>query len=165
MATQLDALALLKQDHELVKQLMTKIDEAKDRTVRATMFEQLVDELSVHERIEEELFYPALRRKREAKEDVLEGFEEHHLVDEIIESLDDVKPEDERWAAKFTVLKESVEHHIQDEEEKLFPKAEKLLGEAELGALGVKMADLKEAEKEAIGEQFAEGEEEEEAKR
>ncbi len=165
MAAEMDALALLRQDHELVKGLMGRIEKEKDRTARSTMFEQLVDELSVHERIEEEIFYPALKEKREAREDVLEGFEEHHLVDEIIEELDDVKPDDERWPAKFTVMKENVEHHIEDEEQKLFPKAEELLGREKLGELGAKMADLKEAEKEAIGEQFAEGEAEQEAKR
>jgi hemerythrin superfamily protein len=159
MAAEMDALSLLKRDHELVKDLMKRIEkEERDTKARAAMFEQLVDELGIHERIEEEIFYPALKEKKDAKEDVLEGFEEHHLVDEIIEDLDDVKPDDERWAAKFTVMKENVEHHIEDEEEKLFPKAEKLLGGKKLGELGVKMADLKEAEKQALAEQLEEDE-------
>lgn len=166
MAAAMDVLSLLKRDHELVKDLMKRIErEEKDTKARATMFEQLVDELSVHERIEEEIFYPALKEKKDAKEDVLEGFEEHHLVDEIIEDLDDVEPGDERWPAKFTVMQENVEHHIQDEEEKLFPKAEKLLGDKKLGELGAKMADLREAEKQALAEQLEEGEAEQEAKR
>jgi hemerythrin superfamily protein len=162
MTQAMDALTLLKRDHDLVKDLMGKIEkEEKDGDARTSMFEQLVDELGIHERIEEELFYPALKRHKDAREDVLEGFEEHHLVDEIIEGIDDVEPGDERWPAKFKVLKENVEHHIEDEETTLFPKAEKLLGDEELGALGVKMADMKEAEQQALAEQLDEEEEEE----
>ena len=149
----MDALELLKRDHELVKQLMTKIDGEKDTNTRTSLFEQLIDELTIHERIEEEYFYPALQALPKAKEDVLEGFEEHHLVDQIVTGLDNTQPSDETWAAKFTVLKENVEHHIEEEETTLFDKAEKLLGKEKLGALGVKMRDLKEAEQQALQEQ------------
>lgn len=159
MTQQLDALTLLKQDHELVKDLLGKIDKEEDTDSRMSMYEQLMDSLAVHERIEEEIFYPAL--KKDAKEDVLESFEEHHLVDEITEELDEVEPEDERWKAKFTVLKENIEHHIQDEEDKLFKAAEKL-GPEKLGKLGVQMADLKQAEELALSEQLDEEAEEEE---
>ena len=158
---QMDALTLLKKDHVLVKDLMNKMAEEEDPDQLSSMFEQLVDELSVHERIEEEIFYPALQKLPKAKEDVLEAFEEHHLVDEIVEEMD-VETDDDKWKAKFTVMKENVEHHIKDEEDKLFPKAEQLLGDEQLGALGVKMADLKEAEQEALAEELDEEEEEEE---
>ena len=134
MAAQMDALTLLKRDHELVKDLMNKMDKEEDHEQLSSMFEQLVDELTIHERIEEEIFYPALQKLPDAKEDVLEAYEEHHLVDEIVEQMD-VEPDDEKWKAKFTVMKENVEHHIKDEEEKLFPKAEKLLGPEKLRAL------------------------------
>ena len=161
MAQPIDALTLLKKDHELVKALMNKMAEEDDPDQLSSMFEQLVDELSIHERIEEDIFYPALQKLPKAKEDVLEAFEEHHLVDEIVKEMD-VETDDDRWKAKFTVMKESVEHHIKDEEEKLFPKAEQLLGDEKLGALGVKMADLKEAEQEALAEELDEEEEERE---
>ena len=78
-------------------------------------------------------------------------------MDEIVKQID-VETDDDKWKAKFTVMKENVEHHIKDEEEKLFPKAEKLLGADKLGALGVKMADLKEAEQEALAEEVEEQE-------
>lgn len=159
MAAQMDALSLLKKDHELVKDLMNKMDKEKDTDELQSMFEQLVDELSIHERIEEDIFYPALQKLPKAKEDVLEAFEEHHLVDEIVKQMD-VETDDDKWRAKFTVMKENVEHHIKDEEDKLFPKAEELLGPEKLGALGVKMADLKEAEQEALAEELDEEEEE-----
>ena len=72
----------------------------------------------------------------------------------------DVESDDDKWKAKFTVMKENVEHHIKDEEDKLFPKAEELLGPEKLGELGVKMADLKEAEQLALAEEVEEEEEE-----
>jgi len=159
MAVRLDAVSLLKKDHELVKDLMNKMDTEEDPDQLTSMFEQLVDELGVHERIEEEIFYPALQKLPKAKEDVLEAFEEHHLVDEIVEQMD-VESDDDKWKAKFTVMKENVEHHIKDEEDKLFPKAEELLGPEKLGELGVKMADLKEAEQLALAEEVEEEEEE-----
>jgi hemerythrin superfamily protein len=161
MKMRMDAITLLKKDHELVKDLMNKMAEEDDPDQLSSMFEQLVDELSIHERIEEEIFYPALQKLPKAKEDVLEAFEEHHLVDEIVTEMD-VETDDDKWKAKFTVMKENVEHHIKDEEDKLFPKAEELLGEETLGALGVKMADLKEAEQEALAEELDEEEEERE---
>jgi len=161
MKMQMDAITLLKKDHELVKDLMNKMAEEDDPDQLSSMFEQLVDELSIHERIEEEIFYPALQKLAKAKEDVLEAFEEHHLVDEIVTEMD-VETDDDKWKAKFTVMKENVEHHIKDEEDKLFPKAEELLGEEKLGALGVRMADLKEAEQEALAEELDEEEEEQE---
>jgi hemerythrin superfamily protein len=147
----MDALTLLKKDHELVKDLMNRMAEEDDPDQLSSMFDQLVDELSVHERIEEEIFYPALQKLPKAKEDVLESFEEHHLVDEIVKEME-VETDGDRWKAKFTVMKENVEHHIKDEEDELFPKAEKLLGDTVLGALGAEMADLKAAEKEALEE-------------
>ena len=155
----LDAISLLKRDHELVKDLMNKMAEEEDPDQLSSMFEQLVDELSIHERIEEEIFYPALQRLPKAKEDVLEAFEEHHVVDEIVAEMD-VETDDDRWQAKFTVMKENVEHHIKDEEDKLFTKAERLLGDEKLGALGVEMADLKEAERNALAEERDEEEQE-----
>jgi hemerythrin superfamily protein len=161
VAGEIDALTLLRKDHLLVRELMDQMAAEDDPDQLSSMFEQLVDELSVHERIEEEIFYPALQKLPKAKEDVLEAFEEHHLVDEIVKEMD-VETNDDKWRAKFTVMKENVEHHIKDEEDKLFPKAEELLGEEKLGALGVQMADLKEAEQEALAEELDEEEEEEE---
>ncbi|HYK98607.1 MAG TPA: hemerythrin domain-containing protein [Candidatus Acidoferrales bacterium] len=161
MPAEVDAITLLKKDHELVKDLMKKMAEEDDPDQLSSMFEQLVDELGVHERIEEAIFYPALQRLPKAKEDVLEAFEEHHVVDAIVTEMD-VETDDDKWKAKFTVMRENVEHHIKDEEDKLFPKAEKLLGDEKLGALGVQMADLKEAEQNALAEDREEEEEEQE---
>jgi hemerythrin superfamily protein len=160
MAMPMDALSLLQRDHLLVKDLLKKMDEEEDPDQLTSMFEQLVDELGIHERIEEEIFYPALQKLPKAREDVLEAFEEHHLVDEIVTEMD-VETDDEKWKAKFTVMKENIEHHIRDEEEKLFPKAQELLGPEKLGALGSRMADLKEAEQQALAEEVEEEEEEE----
>lgn len=159
MAEQMDALTLLRKDHELVTELMSRVEKEKDIDERTSLFEQLIDELTIHERIEEQIFYPALQKLPNAKEDVLESFEEHHLVDQIVTGLDNTPMDAETWPAKFTVLRENVEHHIGDEEKKLFPKAEKLLGREKLGALGAEMADLKEAEERALAEELDEEEE------
>src|SRR5689334_21323506 len=139
MPAEIDAITLLKKDHELVKDLMNKMAEEEDPDQLSSMFEQLVDELGVHERIEEEIFYPALQKLPKAKEDVLEAFEEHHVVDEIVTEMD-----------------------VETDEDKLFPKAEELLGDEKLGALGAQMADLKEAEQNALSEEREEEEEEQE---
>ena len=161
MAQQIDALTLLKKDHDLAKELMTRVDAEKDVEDRTSLFEQLIDELTIHERIEEEIFYPALQQLPNAKEDVLEAFEEHHLVDQIITGLDNTSVDSETWPAKFTVLKENVEHHIGEEEGTLFPKAQQLLGPERLGELGARMAELKDAEQRALAEELDEETEEE----
>ena len=102
MAQEIDALTLLKKDHELVKDLMERVEKEKDTEQRISMFEQLIDELTIHERIEEEIFYPALQKLPNAKEDVLESFEEHHLVDQIVTGLDNTPASADTWPAKFT---------------------------------------------------------------
>lgn len=160
MPQAMDALSLLMKDHDLVKDIFKKIESSEDEAERKSLFEQFMDEIAIHERIEEEIFYPALQKLPNARADVMEAFEEHHVVDMIMSEMD-VEPNDEKWDAKFTVMKENVEHHIKDEEEKLFPKAEKLLGKETLGKLGAQMADLKEEELRALDEQAEEEEPEE----
>ena len=159
----MDAISLLKADHDKVKKMLADGEETTERAEvgRTELFAKLKEEMLIHERIEEEIFYPALQKLPKAREDVLEAFEEHHLVDELVTEID-VETDDEKWKAKFTVMRENIEHHIKDEEEKLFPKAAQLLGEGTLGALGVRMADLKEAEQDALAEELDEEEEERE---
>lgn len=158
----MNAITMLKDDHDKVKQLLSELESTTERGVktREELFARIKGELTVHEVIEEEIFYPALKEHPKAKEIVLEAYEEHHVVDQVMAELEGLDVSDETWGAKATVMKENVEHHIKDEEDKLFPKAEELLGPEKLGALGVKMADLKEAEQEALAEELDEEEEE-----
>src|SRR5204863_8406406 len=103
---------------------------------RRHLLETLTRELNEHELIEEQLLYPALEPHAESRAIVLEGYEEHHVADVITKELHDVRPDDERWAAKFKVLKESLEHHIQEEERLMFRTARAVLTREELTEMG-----------------------------
>lgn len=146
----MNAIKLLKQDHREMKKLLEKLDSTTDRGVktREELFTRIKKEMIAHEAIEEEIFYPALKKHAEAKEIVLEGFEEHHVVDLLMGELEQVAYDDETWGAKASVMKENVEHHIEEEEDDMFEKAEKLLDDDELESLGEQMEKRK---KEALG--------------
>jgi iron-sulfur cluster repair protein YtfE (RIC family) len=139
----MDALSLIKKDHEEFKKLMEQLDKTTERGVktREQVFEKLKTRLAVHETIEEEIFYPALKEHPKAKEIVLEGYEEHHAVDMLIEELTEVPLDDESWDAKFTVIKENVEHHIEEEEGVMFKKARQIFDKSELEDLGTGMEE------------------------
>ena len=141
----MDAITLLKEDHRLFKKLLEQGDETTERAkkTRMELLDRLVTELKAHETIEEEIFYPALKGFERARDVVLEGYEEHHVADLIVAELRKTGVESERWAAKFAVLKENLEHHIEEEEGEMFKKARTLLDKAELVALGEKMQAMK----------------------
>jgi Hemerythrin HHE cation binding domain len=141
----MNAADLLKQDHEKVKKLMEEIDSTTERGVktRDELFTKFKQEMTVHERIEEEIFYPRLTERAKTKDIALEGYEEHHVVDMVMAELDDVPYDDEHWGAKFTVMKENVEHHIEEEEGEMFKLARQALDSDELEELGERMETLK----------------------
>ena len=97
----------------------------------------------IHERIEEEIFYPALKSHPKARDIVLEGYEEHHVVDEIMGELEETDVTDETWGAKFKVMKENIEHHIEEEEGEMFKQARQVFEADELEELGARMMELK----------------------
>jgi len=140
-----DPIVLLKTDHRRFEQLLKDGEATTERAVkgRRELLDTLTKELTVHEAIEEQLLYPALRPHAEAHDVVLEGIEEHHVADIIIKELHEVRKDAEKWGAKFKVLKESVEHHISEEENKMFPIARGALAREELLALGARMRALK----------------------
>jgi hypothetical protein len=142
----MDAIALLKQDHEEVKKIMEKLDKTTERGVktREDLFAKLKTELTIHETIEEEIFYPALKEHPKAKEIVLEGYEEHHVVDMVMGEISQTPYDDETWAAKFSVMKENVEHHIEEEEGEMFKQARQVFSKSELEELGTQMEQRKE---------------------
>ena len=142
----MDALSLLKADHDKVKKMLTEGEETTERAekTRTELFDKLKGELMIHERIEEEIFYPALKSHPKAKDLVLEGYEEHHVVDEIMGELEATDVTDETWGAKFKVMKESIEHHIEEEEGEMFKQARSVFDADELESLGARMMELKE---------------------
>jgi hemerythrin HHE cation binding domain-containing protein len=141
----MDALKLIKSDHERLADLLEEALDAEESGERADLLHQIRAELMAHERMEETVFYPALRTNAKAKEIVLEGYEEHHVIDMILDELLDVPEELDEWKAKFKVLKENIEHHIEEEEGEMFKIARKVFDEQTLEELGAKMQAAKEA--------------------
>lgn len=139
----MNAITLLKRDHDAAKKLMAELAETTERAVktRERTWTKLLKDLTIHENIEEEIFYPALKAKdtKELTEIVLEALEEHHLVDDIVEQLKDTPFDDEHWAAKFKVTKENVEHHIEEEEGEMFTLVRERFSRDELEELGERM--------------------------
>ncbi len=124
----MDPVKLLKQDHRHVKSLFRKFERSKSRAEKQKLGEQIIEELSVHATIEEQLIYPALRAGDKRKEGaVLNALEEHHAVKMTLAELDKMKVGDERYDAKMHVVREAVEMHIEEEEESLLPRLEALL--------------------------------------
>jgi hemerythrin-like domain-containing protein len=142
----MDAVTLLKDDHDKVKKILNDLDSTTERGVktREELFAKVRQELEVHESIEEEIFYPALRRFAEAKSIVLEAYEEHDVVDAIMSDLVATPVSDETWAAKLSVMKENLEHHIEEEEGEMFDQARQVMTRGELQKLGEEMQARKE---------------------
>jgi hemerythrin superfamily protein len=136
------AIDMLEGQHREVEDLFAEFEEAKDGQKR-TVFLQIADKLAVHAAIEEKHFYPAAKAK-DTEDLLLESLEEHLAVKRLIADLLNLKEGDETFEAKVTVLKEQVEHHVEEEEQELFPKVEKLLDETTLEALEQEMTATQE---------------------
>ncbi|MBA2633660.1 MAG: hemerythrin domain-containing protein [Chloroflexi bacterium] len=149
----MDAIALLKADHDKVKKLLADGESTTERgeKTRTELFATIKGEMFVHERIEEEIFYPELKAHPKAKDIVLEGYEEHHVVDLLMRELEDLDVTDETWGAKALVMKENIEHHIEEEEGEMFKQARAVFDRQELEDLGARMEALKLAAAEEIG--------------
>jgi iron-sulfur cluster repair protein YtfE (RIC family) len=137
MSTDKDALSLLKGDHDDVKKLFKEIEAEEDQEA---IFNQIKEALEVHATIEEEIFYPAVKKARseEVKDEVREAYEEHKQVKALLAAIAEISPDDESYAAKIKVLKEDVEHHVKEEEGEMFPDARKYL-RGKLEDLGAQM--------------------------
>jgi hemerythrin superfamily protein len=125
---------------------LNELDKTTERAnkTRTEGFAKLKMMLQAHEAIEEEILYPALKEFAKTKDIALEAYEEHHVVDLILGELEATPVDDEEWAAKFTVMKENLEHHIEEEEGEMFPQARQVMDEGELEELGTRMAARKE---------------------
>ncbi len=150
----MDAIALLKRDHDKVKSILAELEPTTERAekTRTELFAKLKTELTVHEIIEEEIFYPTLKQHPKAREIVLEGYEEHNVVDTVMGELEALPVDDETWGPKCKVMIENIEHHIEEEEGEMFRKARQVFDQAELDQLGEAMEARK---AEAMREQGA----------
>ncbi len=139
------ALTLLKNDHRKVEALFKAFENADARAKKASLVKQIIQELSIHAAVEEQVFYPAIREAMaDSDEDmVLEALEEHHIVKWVLSELEKMTPADERFDAKVKVLCENVDHHVKEEERELFKKVRKALDTKKLNELGRAMEAAK----------------------
>jgi hypothetical protein len=149
----MNALTMLTDDHERMKKLLNDLESTTARgiKIRAELFSTIKGELTVHEIIEEEIFYPELMAHPKAKDIVLEGYQEHHFVDLVMKELEDCPVDDESWGAKAKVMKENVEHHMEEEEGEMFKQARAVFDRAELDDLGERMEARRRTAKEELG--------------
>ena len=138
----MNAIDLIKRDHDRMKVLMTRAVTAEGESRREELLAQLRTELVAHERMEEEVFYPPLRDDPKTHDIILEGYEEHHVADMILDELLETPADTDVWHAKMKVLKENIEHHMEEEEHEMFGKARKVFTEAQLEQLGERMAGV-----------------------
>jgi hemerythrin superfamily protein len=141
-----DAIVLLKADHKEIKKLFREFQAAGENATvqKGQLVSKMIELLTVHTYIENEVMYPEVRRLLpDLEDDVLESYEEHHVADVLCMELFAMKPDAERFDAKTTVLIENVTHHIEEEEEEWFPEVRAGLGRKQLQELGEKMLKAK----------------------
>ena len=117
---------MLKKDHAKVKSLFDEFEEAKDARTKERIVKETLLELDVHAKLEETLIYPTIREEMDDLDVMDEALEEHHVAHMLINELKRMTPRDARYEAKFTVLGESIKHHVKEEEDNMFPKAEEI---------------------------------------
>lgn len=143
-----DAIVLLRNDHKEIRKAFRDFSDAgpNAHATKGKLVDKMIELLTVHTYIENEIMYPRVRELLpELEDDVLESYEEHHVADVLAVELSMMKPDDERFTAKTTVLIESVDHHIEEEEEEWFPKVREGLDRTTLQDLGRRMAEAKES--------------------
>jgi hypothetical protein len=140
-----DAITLLENDHRRFEALLKQGEATTERAVkgRTELLNTLTTELNLHELVEEKILYPALKSHPEARDIVLEGYQEHHIADVLTRELLQLPSGDEQWGAKFKVLKESLEHHIKEEEREMFVKARGIFSREQLVRLGEEITTIK----------------------
>ena len=137
-----DAIVLLKKDHQEIKRAFTAFEKAgaNAHKRKGQLVDRIIELLTVHTYLENEVMYPRVRELLpEVEDDVLESYEEHHVADVLVVELAAMKPEDERFTAKAKVLIENVRHHIDEEEQEWFPQVRDGLGRKVLQQLGAEM--------------------------
>ena len=134
----MDAFELLKADHKKVSALFDELEAATGKA-KLSVFAQIKSELELHTHIEETIFYPALEKREETHDLTLEAYEEHKMVKTLLAKLSRARTANDEWQAQAKVLRENVEHHVDEEENELFDKADEALSDDEIEALGERM--------------------------
>jgi hemerythrin-like domain-containing protein len=141
-----DAIVMLKDDHKQIRKVFRDFEKAGPRAhaAKGRAVDRMIELLTVHTYLENEVMYPRVRELLpDVEDDVLESYEEHHVADVLVVELSAMKPDDERFVAKTTVLIENVEHHMDEEEDEWFPKVREGLGRKVLQEIGSEMAALR----------------------
>jgi hemerythrin superfamily protein len=139
----MDALELLKQDHQAVKDLFGQLDDTEDTKQRKRLFDQIDTQLNIHAHIEETVFYPEIQKIDQLKDMVEEALEEHQEVKTLLEEIEGLDPEAEQFSASLEELMENVEHHVAEEEDEMFPKVRERCDQATLDRLGDQLESAK----------------------
>ena len=141
-----DAIVLLKEDHKEILKAFKDFEKAGENATatKGKLVDKIIELLTVHTYIENEVMYPRVRELLpELEDDVLESYEEHHVADVLVVELAALKPDAERFDAKATVLIENVRHHIEEEEQEWFPQVREGLGRKQLQEIGAEMVEAK----------------------
>ncbi|RKN40621.1 hemerythrin domain-containing protein [Micromonospora endolithica] len=141
-----DAIVLLKEDHKEMRRLFREFEKAEEGPAkrRQELVNQILEALTVHTYLENEVMYPEVRKLLpDLEDDILESYEEHHVADVLCAELATMDASDERFNAKTTVLIENVEHHVEEEEQEWFPKVRDALGRNQLQEIGQRMIDMR----------------------
>ena len=148
----MNAFTLLKEDHEKVSGIFAKLEETTERAekTRTELFAQLKQELEIHAHIEETIFYPELKREAETREITLEGVEEHKDIKAALAELGTTDVTSELFAVRVKVLKELVEHPVEEEEGEMFKKAREVFPAERLEEVGVRMEEEKKAQQQKL---------------
>jgi len=147
----MNAIELLKDDHDKVSRLFQKVKATEEGEEHKELFKKIKAELDVHTHIEEKIFYPRLREEEELEDITLEGIEEHHQAKMFLRELASLSEDSEKFEPKLKVLMEDITHHVQEEEGKMFPDVQKIINESELEELGKRMEEEKQNFKKSQG--------------
>lgn len=140
----MDALDLLKEDHQKVKELFEAVEETEDQKEKNRIFAEIQSELETHARIEETVFYPAMEKHEELTDMVLESIEEHKQIKTLLKEIANLTSDSDKFEPKLQVLMENVEHHAEEEEEgKMFPKIRQICSQQDLEELGQELEAAK----------------------
>lgn len=151
-ASKRDAIQILTADHREVSKIFEQFEKIKDKDdaeKKQSLVQRACDELTIHAQVEEEIFYPALRKALEDDDLIDEAVVEHISAKQLIAELETMEPGDDLYDAKFTVLGEYVKHHVKEEQNEIFPKAKK--SKMDLKQLGQEIAERKEQMKSELG--------------
>lgn len=139
-----DIFSQLKRDHDQIRSLFEKVEQAPDTKDRLDLFGEVKRALTAHSKAEDQTFYTELETDEELEDDIVDARQEHELIDQLIAEVEGTDPDDGRWMTRLVELKDAVERHVREEEDQIFPLARELLNAEDADVLGKSMRQLEE---------------------